>query len=539
MKSRKLVSKQFTQYEQVHYDRSHQDLSHGHSLTMNTGDLVPFEIIEVSPGDTISIKTTNFNRLQTLISPIFDNLYCDMYYFFVPHRLSWEHWQEFMGENNTTYWTEPTTYQIPQVTSPEAGWSVGTIADYLGIPTGVGNISVSALPFRAYAKIVNDWFRDENLQNPCDCPIDDIDVEGSNGDDYVLDCVKGGLPFIAAKYHDMFTSALPQPQKGDPVTIGIGNDAPIVFGDKSLNSNYTPVDNFIGTEVYGMTSSTTGSPIMLLNSQSSTTQTGDLSNNIVADLSQASAININDLRMAIAVQKLLEKDARGGTRYIEILKSHFGVDSADARLQRSEYLGGKRFQVKINPIYQTSQTSDVSPLGDVGAVSSTIKEFDGFNKSFTEHGYIIGLLCFRYPHVYSQGLNKLFSRKDRFDFYDPIFDHIGEQPILNKEIKITGTETDNEVFGYQEAWVDYRHMPNRVSGYMRPYVDNALKQWTIADDYDDVPKLSSDWIREDKNNVDRTLYVSSELTHQFLVDIFQDIQAYRVMSNHSIPKITA
>lgn len=535
MKSRKLVSKQFTQYEQVHYDRSHQDLSHGHSLTMNTGDLVPFEIIEVSPGDTISIKTTNFNRLQTLISPIFDNLYCDMYYFFVPHRLSWEHWQEFMGENNTTYWTEPTTYQIPQVSSPLVGWSVGTIADYLGIPTGVAGISVSALPFRAYAKIVNDWFRDENLQNPCDCPIDDLDVEGSNGDDYVLDCVKGGMPFIAAKYHDIFTSALPQPQKGDPVTIGIGDTAPVTLGNGLQGYTDYKTGN---TPVLYMYPTRTDLQLTTLEDTSTALSAGD-SASLMVDLSQASAININDLRMAIAVQKLLEKDARGGTRYIEILKSHFGVDSADARLQRSEYLGGKRFQVKINPIYQTSQTSDVSPLGDVGAVSSTIKEFDGFNKSFTEHGYIIGLLCFRYPHVYSQGLNKLFSRKDRFDFYDPIFDHIGEQPILNKEIKVTGTETDDEVFGYQEAWVDYRHMPNRVSGYMRPYVDNALKQWTIADDYDDVPKLSSDWIREDKNNVDRTLYVSSELTHQFLVDIFQDIQAYRVMSNHSIPKITA
>lgn len=534
MKSRKLVSKQFTQYEQVHYNRSHQDLSHGHTFTMNCGDLVPFELIEISPGDTFKVKPTNFNRLQTLISPIFDNLYCDMYYFFVPHRIVWKHWQEFMGENNSTYWTEPTTYSVPQVSAPVGGWSVGSIADYLGIPSGKSGFSVSSLPFRAYAKIVNDWFRDENLQTPCNCPDDDVNIEGSNGDDYVIDVVKGGMPFIAAKYHDQFTSALPQPQKGDPVTIGIGDSAPVVYGNDSYSEGYPINSDIVGSNVYSI--------FQANNSAGTFPSVGNInpnSNNLSVDLSQASALNINDLRMAISVQKLLEKDARGGTRYIEILKSHFGVDSADARLQRSEYLGGKRFQVKINPIYQTSQTSDVSPLGDVGAISATIKDFNGFDKSFTEHGYIIGLICFRYPHTYSQGLSKIFSRKDRYDFYDPIFDHIGEQPILNKELYLTGSETDDQVFGYQEAFVDYRYMPNRVSGYMRPYVSNSLSQWTISDNYNELPKLDSDFIKEDKTNLDRALYVSSELTHQFLVDIYEDIQAYRVMSKHSIPRITA
>lgn len=539
--------------------------------TFNAGELIPFYVDEVLPGDTFSIDTNRVVRLQTLLTPIMDNLYLDTYYFFVPNRLVWDHWQAFMGENIESAWIPQVEYSIPQVTAPAEGWSVGTIADYMGIPTGVKNLSVNALPFRAYAKIVDDWFRDENLQDPVNISTGDATVAGVNTGDYITDLVKGGQPFIAGKYHDYFTSALPSPQKGPDVTIPVASgDIPVVTGngnnwslygiDSTSDRNYYPM--YITSPTYyktGVTGSAmTGSALRFANTtgdlagygftkfnnmdsvlpdQSSSNGFGAVPLNLFARVDGAvAAASINDLRLAFAMQKLYEKDARGGTRYIELLKSHFGVTSPDARLQRSEYLGGNRSPININQVVQNSGTSEgTTPQGTVTAFSNTRIDSSDFTKSFVEHGYIIGLMVARYDHTYQQGIERMWSRSNRFDFYWPVFQALGEQPILNKEIYAQGTAQDDEVFGYQEAWAEYRYKPNRVSGQMRSAAEASYDIWHLADDYEQLPTLSASWIQEDAGTVDRVLAVKSTLSDQFIADIFIKNTTTRPMPMYSIP----
>lgn len=521
---------------------------HSVKLSFNVGDVIPFYVDEVLPGDTFQVKTSMVARLQTLLTPMMDNLYLDTYFYFVPNRIVWQHWRELMGENTQSAWIPSVEYSVPQVTAPSGGWSIGSIADYMGIPTGVANLSVNALPFRAYALIVNEWFRDENLSDPLNIPVDDATLAGSNGTNYITDVVKGGMPFKAAKFHDYFTSALPAPQKGPDVTIPVsqGSNLPVVALSETVPSpgeetlKVTPRTWSSSTfgpyvTVYG-SGSQSGMPYVAKNPPESSYLPFTPSNLWAIDDGSVSAATINQLRMAFQIQKLYEKDARGGTRYIEILKSHFGVTSPDARLQRPEYLGGNRIPVNINQVVQSSATqSSGTPLGDTAAFSVTTDVHGDFIKSFVEHGFVIGIMVARYDHTYQQGLERFWSRRDRLDYYFPVFANIGEQPILNKEIYAQGTEQDNEVFGYQEAWADYRYKPSRVAGEMRSKAPTSLDVWHLADEYTQLPKLSDAWIREDKTNVDRVLAVTSAKSNQMFADLYIQCKATRPMPMYSIP----
>ena len=545
------VESHFSQLPRAEIQRSRFDRSSSVKTTFNVGDIIPFYVDEVLPGDTFDIKTSKVVRMQSLVTPIMDNIYLDTYFFFVPNRLVWEHWQEFNGENTQSAWIPTTEYQVPQITAPADGWSIGTIADYMGIPTGVANLSVNAMPFRAYALIMNDWFRDENLSDPLNVPVNDVTQTGSNGDDYVTDVVLGGLPFRAAKYHDYFTSCLPSPQKGPDVLLPLGGDAPLktlpssemtipkqpvpglVFGDQDSGQ---PVVELASMSMnFSSHPPTPGSSVTFGWTTPAQPGYGMVPLNLVADLSQATAATINQLRLAFQVQKLYERDARGGTRYVEILKSHFGVTSPDSRLQRPEYLGGNRIPININQVLQTSQTSDQSPQGNPVGQSLTTDTHRDFVKSFVEHGFVIGVMVARYDHTYQQGLERFWSRRDRFDYYWPVFAHIGEQAVKNREIYAQGTDADNEVFGYQEAWADYRYKPNRVSGEMRSSAPLSLDVWHLADDYESQPYLSDEWIRENKSTVDRVLAVSSNNSAQLFCDIYVNNRTTRPMPVYSIP----
>ncbi|ALS03508.1 VP1 [Gokushovirus WZ-2015a] len=519
-------------------------------FTFNVGDIIPFYVDEVLPGDTFSIDSSKVVRLQTPAVPIMDNIYLDYYWFFVPNRIVWEHWRELMGENTKSAWIPDTEYQVPQITAPDGGFSAGTIADYMGIPTNVGNLSVNALPFRAYALIMNEWFRDENLTDPLNIPTNDATVAGSNGDNYLTDVAKGGKPFKASKYHDYFTSALPAPQKGADVGIGLTGSAPVITtsSPKSLPTPIIPLTwNDVSTgklftpdSRYEISLNPGGSGIQFTKAVSSSHGAGVDFNeiaprNLVADLGSTSAITVNELRMAFQLQKLYEKDARGGSRYIELLKSHFGVTSPDARLQRPEYLGGNRIPININQVVQTSSNVTDQPLGDTGAYSLTVDYHSDFTRSFVEHGFIMGLCVARYDHSYQQGLERFWSRKSRFDYYWPVLANIGEQAIKNKEIFAQATSVDDEVFGYQEAWADYRYKPSRVAGEMRSNFKQSLDVWHLGDDYDSLPRLSDSWIREDKSNLDRCLTITSSVANQLFCDVYVQNKTTRAMPLYSIP----
>lgn len=546
--------------------RSTFDRSHSVKLTFNAGDLVPFYVDEVLPGDTFSVDTSRVVRMQSLLTPMMDNLYLDTYFFFVPNRLVWEHWKEFNGENTQSAWLPATEYQVPVLKSPATdGWKIGTIADYMGIPTGVPGLSVNALPFRAYALICNEWFRDENLTDPLNIPKTDAAVDGVNTGAYITDTAKGGLPFKAAKYHDYFTGALPAPQKGPDVRIpgGTGAAVPVIptanlvpgadnpenlyalFGSGSVRDSAGSAGKFkFGFGSMIATQSESGSPysdVRISQQSSSPVLNGGVNGFTPLNLwavgdSAVATATINQLRLAFQIQKLYERDARGGTRYVEILKSHFGVTSPDSRLQRPEYLGGNRVPINVNQIVQQSATeANGTPQGNPVGLSLTTDTHSDFTRSFTEHGFVIGLMVARYDHTYQQGLERFWSRRDRFDYYWPVFANIGEQAILNKEIYAQGNSQDDEVFGYQEAWADYRYKPNRVCGEMRSSAPQSLDVWHLADDYESLPKLSDAWIREDGTTVDRVLAVSQRVSNQFFADIYIKNRTTRPMPLYSVP----
>lgn len=535
----------------IDLSRSTFDRSSSVKTSFNAGDIVPFFLEEVLPGDTFNVKSSKVVRMQTLLTPMMDNVYLDTYYFFVPNRLVWQHWKEFNGENTESAWIPETTYEVPQITSPAGtGWDVGTIADYFGIPTGIPNLSVSALPFRAYALVMNEWFRDQNLQDPLVVPLDDATVAGVNTGLFVSDVAKGGKPYIAAKYHDYFTSCLPAPQKGPDVLIpaSTAGEYPVVgkykthdpggYGMFGRVSKYSAIG-----PLFGSGSLVTNNNVLQISdddtpysSKVDSVPVGFEPTNLYAVASGGIGATINQLRLAFQVQKLYERDARGGSRYIEILKSHFGVTSPDARLQRPEYLGGNRVPININQVIQQSGTqSGTTPQGTVVGMSQTTDSHSDFIKSFTEHGFIIGVMCVRYDHTYQQGLERFWSRKDRFDYYWPVFANIGEQAVKNKEIYAQGNAEDDEVFGYNEAWADYRYKPNRVTGEMRSAYKQSLDVWHLADDYASRPSLSDSWIREDKANIDRVLAVQSSVSNQFFADIFVQNRATRAMPIYSVP----
>lgn len=563
----------FSKNPQVDIQRSRFDRSHSVKLSGNVGDLIPFYCDEVLPGDTFQIDTSKLVRLQTLVTPVMDNIYLDTYYFFVPCRLVWEHWREMMGENTSAPWFPEVEYSVPQVTSPlssgggssESGWAEGTIADYMGIPPGVSGLSVSALPFRAYALIYNEWFRDENLQTPQSVPVGDDVTVGSNDSSGLFQAVRGGYPLKAGKFRDYFTSCLPSPQKGPDVLLPLGQVAPVVSGS-TLANGYGYVDPefynkqfknpsssalmassmaFYGlapgeTELTELGEGRNGSLVAFNGRLGNMVGSGTQSNlslfpaNLWADLQNATAATINQLRLAFQIQRIYEKDARGGTRYIEILSNHFGVTSPDSRLQRPEYLGGNRMLINVNQVVQNSESA-TTPQGTTTAYSLTVDTHSDFTQSFVEHGFLIGLCVARYDHTYQYGIERFFGRKTRFDYYWPSLANIGEQPVYNREIYAQGTSVDDGVFGYQEAWADYRYKPNRVCAEMRSSSKKSLDAWNLADDYASLPKLSPEWIEEDKTNVDRALAVTSKVANQFFGDFYIKNLCTRPMPVFSIP----
>lgn len=558
-------SNRFSMIPSVNLKRSVFDRSHDYKTTLDSGYLVPFYVDEVLPGDSFKLNVATFARMNTPIVPFMDNVYLETFFFFVPTRLVWDNWQKFNGEQKNP--GDSTDFLIPSL-SDVTSFVNGSVFDYFGLPTGVNlNSSISpvnSLPFRAYNLIWNEWFRDENLQKSVNVPTGDGPDPVSN-----FTLLKRG------KRHDYFTSALPWPQKGPAVDVGLSGNAPVVgfedarfivsgssafssslsqpgiravWDDGTYERNVSTVrggGNFSSYSFLGA-SEDTGGEGSSMTDFFITDLRGDFSSDdfvldpnssasngsLYADLSDVNAITINDLRQAFQIQKLLERDARGGTRYTEILRSHFGVISPDARLQRPEYLGGSRSRINIVPVQQTSNTNDVSPQGNLAAYGLASDVRKGFNKSFVEHGYIIGLVNIRADLTYQQGLNRMWSRRSRFDFYWPSLAHLGEQAILNKEIYAQGTDVDNQVFGYQERYAEYRYYPSMITGKLRSTDPQSLDVWHLAQKFDSLPTLSSQFIEENPP-IKRALAVQNE--PEFFLDVWFDCKCARPMPVYGVP----
>ena len=565
----------FSQIPNSPIQRSVFDRSHDYKTTMDAGYLIPFFVDEVLPGDTFKLRVNAFVRMNTLIAPFMDNVFMDTFFFFVPTRLVWDNWQRFCGEQKNP--GDSTDFLIPSLAGTNK-FSTGEIFDYMGIPTDVvinsTSTPINALPFRAYNLIYNEWFRDENL-------IDSIPVNTGDGPDLVTNYTLRKR----AKRHDYFTSALPWPQKGPSVEIGLSGNAPVNGFDGSTsfdfvspsfngsvanggfqlganNSNYLnglKINWGSGATQGGLEGSQIlqkqyGSGYTNIIGQVGSTDTdfnfaGSLqgynfkfsggkltalgsTDGIYADLSGVNAVSINDLRQAFQIQKFYEKWARGGSRYTETLRVMFNVISPDARLQRPEHLGGTHSRVNIVPTAQTSSTDSTSPQSNLSAFGVLGDSAHGFNKSFVEHGYVIGLVCLRADITYQQGLNRMWSRRQLFDFYWPTLAHLGEQVVYNREIYTQGDEQDNGVFGYQERYAEYRYKPSMITGKLRSTDPQTLDVWHLAQKFDTLPKLNQDFIEENPP-INRVIAVQNE--PQFFADFWFDLKTSRPMPVYSVP----
>lgn len=537
----------FNNVPQTHISRTRFKRDQNILTTFDAGKLIPFYVDEVLPGDTFSVDTAAIIRMTTPKYPVFDDAFIDFYYFFCPNRILWDSFKRFMGEADDTPWMPTKTYRVPKIivegnstNENKKGPKEGSILDYMGVPTKInGKIEINALPIRAYVKIWNEYFRDQNVDNPAAYFTDDDDTTyydaGEKEQELLKNARLGGRCLPVNKFHDYFTSCLPYPQRGPEVTIGLTGNAPIkMFDDNGINGPTNPTTIWMSGNAANLAQNSEKDTIVALGA---TEQTSGVSvaRYIATDLSNIEAATINQLRQAFAVQHYYEALARGGSRYREQVRTLFGVSISDKTVQVPEYLGGGRYHVNINQIVQTSgqQTENDTPIGETGAMSVTPINESSFTKSFEEHGFVIGVMCVRHNRSYQQGLERFWSRSDRLDYYFPQFANLGEQPVKKKEIVLTGTSKDDETFGYQEAWADYRMKPNRVSGKMRSNAEGTLDFWHYADNYAEVPTLSSQWMSEGKSEIARTLIVQSE--PQFFGAIRVMNKTTRCMPLYSVP----
>lgn len=540
----------FNQVPETHVSRTRFRRDQNILTTFDAGKLIPFYVDEVLPGDTFNVRTAAIIRMTTPKYPVFDDAYIDFYYFFCPNRILWDNFKHFMGEAESEPWMPAKTYRVPKiiVESPQ-GVKIpfeSSILDYMGVPTKIFSnepdrkVELNALPVRAYVKIWNEFFRDQNVGNAAVLKTNDDDVRYQDDEEESVEntlkkAVTGGRCLPVSKFHDYFTSCLPYPQRGPEVTIALTGNAPVkMYDDNGINGASNPTTIWMSANAAYLAQNNTNETIYALG----TTENGNgasVSRYIATDLSNIEAATINQLRQAFAVQHYYEALARGGSRYREQVRALFGVTISDKTVQVPEYLGGGRYHVNINQIVQTSgqQNNDDTPIGETGAMSVTPINESSFTKSFEEHGFVIGVMCVRHNHSYQQGLERFWSRSDRLDYYFPQFANLGEQPVKKKEIMVTGTGTDDETFGYQEAWADYRMKPDRVSGKMRSNAEGTLDFWHYADKYETLPTLSQEWMNEGKTEIARTLIAQNE--PQFFGAIRVMNNTTRCMPLYSVP----
>lgn len=536
----------FNQVPALEITRSRFKRDQDIKLTFDAGKLIPFYVDEVLPGDTFSVDQSAIIRMTTPIFPVMDNAYLDYYYFFVPNRILWEHWKEFMGEITDEPWVQTVEYTVPTIkitgtSDTDKLPKESSILDYMGIPTkfvGAGRTAeINALPIRAYVKIWAEWFRDQNVDNPAinstaDATVDYKDDADEDLEKILQQAYRGGRPLPVNRFHDYFSSSLPSPQRAaESVKIPLSGNAPIK-GYKNIN-----VKNELDTSFYaiynGSIEPKATAGILGLPDNRAIFAKGTEKAYLGADLSKVNATSINELRKAFQVQKYFEELARGGSRYREQIYSLFRTRISDKTAQIPEYLGGDRVMININQVVQTSGTTTESPQGNVAAVSVTGFGKSAFTKSFEEHGWVIGVCCVRHDHTYQQGIERMWSRKNKLDFYFPVFANLGEQAVLKKELYATAEASDEEAFGYQEAWSEYRMKPNRVCGLFRSNANGTLDSWHYADNYNATPALSQEWMKEGKAEIQRTLAIQNE--PQFIMDILVKNTTVRPMPLYSIP----
>lgn len=549
----------FLQIPEMHASRTRFNRDQTILTTFDSGKLIPFFVDEVLPGDTFQVDTTAIIRMSTPKYPVMDDAFIDFYYFYTPDRILWDNFKHFMGEVEETPWMPTKAYAVPQIkingTATNPAPDERSILDYMGVPTKIKKpFTINALPIRAYVKIWNEFFRDENVDNAAVLKTDDADVtynftpeKTETLETDLQNAVLGGNLLPVNKYHDYFTSCLPYPQRGPEVTLPMQGNAKVYYENPYTEKPLT-VEELAGQGIwtkdidyYYRTLNTMMSQRNATPKDKAEVQLGTrdghttYANGLIADLSSVTAATINDLRQAVAVQQYYEALSRGGSRYREQVQALWDVTISDKTVQIPEYLGGGRYQVNVNQIIQTSgqQNENSTPLGETGAVSVTPIRESSFTKSFEEHGFVIGVACVRHNRSYQQGLERFWSRKDRLDYYVPQFANLGEQPVKKKEIMLTGDATDEETFGYQEAWADYRMKPNRVSGLMRSNATGTLDFWHYADIYNTVPTLSQEWMAEGKAEIARTLIVQNE--PQFFGAVRIANKTTRRMPLYSVP----